>query len=98
MDEAFEWDGDWVGIADTEVQRRLGQEFQREAPAGHVLHGIGIVAVGRRLASDDVLFRLPDGQFAQVHLTWSVETAPDWPHTLIYSSFIAWKAVPPEER
>lgn len=98
MSNYFEWDGDWQPVEGEQERTQLEEELRRELPSSHVLKGVGAVALGRRWRRDDVLFRLDDGRFAQVHLTWSVETDPRWPDTQIFATFEAWKSVPLEDR
>ena len=70
----------------------LVKELQRELPPGHVLHGIPVSVIARRQDSDDVLFALNDGtgRVAAVHLTWSVESDPEWPQTSVYPGLESW--------
>ncbi|HYE47337.1 MAG TPA: hypothetical protein VEA44_16350 [Caulobacter sp.] len=98
MDSSYEWDGDWSAIESKDEQQGLEAELLRELSSDHVLHGHRITALARRWRRDDVLFRLDDGRFAQVHLTWRYESRSNWPSTEIYPTFDAWKAVPPEDR
>jgi hypothetical protein len=95
---AYPWDADWSAINDPDEARRLERELAREVAPTHVLSGRKVTAIGRRARRDDVLFRLDDGTFAQVHLTWSVERDPFWPRTERYASFAEWQAVLPEDR
>ena len=64
----------------------LATELRRELPPAHELQGRDLIAFARRLRRDDVLFRLPsgDGPVFWVHLTWAVETDPQWPWTETY--------------
>jgi hypothetical protein len=62
------------------------------------LYGVEVTAIGRRWRRDDVLFRLRDGRFAQVHLTRRPEANLDLPDTQIYPAFVDWQAVPLEDR
>ena len=62
------------------------EELHREVCDEHVLHGIELRVIARRQDMDDFLFALPDGRFANVHLTWSQETDPLWPSTEIYET------------
>ena len=98
MAEVYAWDGDWSAIENEEERTRLETELPRECCSTHVLFGKKATALGRRWKRDDVLFRLEDGGFAQVHLTWHQESNPNWPHTEIYLTFDEWKAVPPGDR
>lgn len=64
-------------------------ELQRELPKSHVLSGVPVAAVARRGDRDDVLFvtRQSPSQLALVHLTWSMETDPAFPHTTLYQTW-----------
>ena len=74
----------------------LGAELTREIGAEHVLAGRPVVALGRRIDCDDVLFWLPSGPaaLAVVHLTWTGkrECDPQWPATRLYDSLAEWIA------
>lgn len=48
------------------MQRQLEQEI---GPA-HPLHASRPVVIGRRIDCDDVVVRLNDGTYANVHLVW----------------------------
>ncbi len=93
-----DWDGDWYEITSQSERRELDQELCREVSKDHPLYGIEASAVGRRYRRDDILFRLADGRYAQVHLTRREETSPDWPSTDVHDSFDAWKSVPVSDR
>ena len=47
------------------------RELQKEVPAQHVLHGLQVIAVARRIDCDEVLFATsdPTKPLAVVHLT-----------------------------
>ena len=64
----------------------FADELHREIPAGHILYGVKVKVIGNRIDCDDFLFALPNGRFAWVHLTWKVESSPEWPATLIYET------------
>ncbi|ATY34377.1 hypothetical protein [Sphingomonas psychrotolerans] len=83
--------------SETERQE-LDEELVRELSPGHVLYGSRASAMGRRWRRDDVLFRLEDGRYAQVHLTRREETNPFWPSTDLFASFADWQSVPVEDR
>ena len=73
--------GEWWAVQGTDASE-LEQELQREAPKGHVLHGLSVQAVGVRRHLKDVVFWVPSlEQWALVHLTRQVETDPRWPST-----------------
>lgn len=64
----------------------LERELARELPAKHVLKAARVRAVARRDDCDDVAFELDDGRCCIVHLTWNVETNPNWPRCEFVSS------------
>ena len=68
------------------------QELHRELAASHPLFGLAAESVARRIDCDDVLFKLADGKYAVVHLTWSgkKENNSDYPATRIFDQ---WKDV-----
>jgi hypothetical protein len=70
------------------------RELHKEVPARHVLHGLSVIAVARRIDRDDVLFATPDPTkpLAVVHLTWAgrTESDPQWPYTTLYESWRDW--------
>ena len=69
-------------------------ELQKEISPQHVLHGLTVVAVARRIDCDDVLFATVDPAMllAVVHLTWAgrMESDRRWPHTTGYKSWEDW--------
>ena len=74
----------------TELAARLEREARAEVGDGHELWGRGLVAVARCQGCDHVLFRVDDGTWAIVHLTWSSHTEPPpWPSTIRLGSFNA---------
>jgi hypothetical protein len=73
--------GEWWAVHGTDASE-LEQELQREAPEGHILHGLRVLAVAVRRHLKDVVFWVPSlEQWALVHLTGHVETDPQWPST-----------------
>ncbi len=98
MRDDSDLDDDWRPVSSAGERDQLEAELPRELSPTHILKGLGAVPVGRRVNRDDVLFRLEDGRYAQVHLTWRHEPDPCWPSTDIYPTFEAWKAIPPEDR
>ena len=70
----------------------LEGELAREVSAGHPLHNVKAISVGRRIDVDDVLFFLPEHSqpLAVVHLTWTKESSAKWPWTVFYSSVDDW--------
>mgnify|MGYP000182760372 CR=1 FL=1 len=84
----LKWPVPWEPIARGSAEG-WAAELNREAPPGHVLHGIPCFALGAGEHPDDILFQIehPDAEFAFVHLTWSVEKNPDWPYAVLYKDF-----------
>ena len=85
------WRSPWSPVASPQFEARLAKEVGPQ----HVLSGRPVIAVGRRLDTDDVLFYLPTGpaMLAVVHLTWSTRTPePDarFPYTNLYQSVSQW--------
>ena len=73
----------------------LVDELRREVCPGHPLHGRVCQAVAQ--ATDDpneFLFATdnPKMPIAFVHLTWSVESSPAFPHTIEYRSWDEFRA------
>ena len=73
----------WLEL-DADESASLRAELLRELPASHELKGLALEAVARRSGQDDVLFRSDTGGVFCVHLTWSVESDPEWPWTESY--------------
>jgi hypothetical protein len=71
--------------ADAELRREIGPQ--------HVLYGRSFRASGVTVESDDWLFELDDGTFAQVHLTYT-PTPPEplaaFPSTRIFATLADW--------
>ena len=57
-------------------------ELRRELTVGHVLYGRTVTAVARRSSNDDVAFLVDGSRLCIVHLTWTLETRPEWPRTV----------------
>ena len=84
----LEWPEPWEPIVGERAEN-CTRELFRELPHGHVLHGVRCIAVGCGRQPDDILFQVQrsDAKFAFVHLTWSAETNPEWPFTVLFRSF-----------
>ena len=85
----------WRELRDSEPglnRKKLLSELRKEVPVGHVLHGVKANAIATRADQDDVLFELEGGEkvLAVVHMTWKVETDPQWPRTRLFSSWEEW--------
>jgi hypothetical protein len=63
-------------------------ELTRETCPGHPLHKSKVKALYRKHSRDDVLFEVSgiDYPYYCVHLTWSVETDPNWPYITRFRS------------
>ena len=89
----IEWKTPWrpldPGTEVPGVQRQLEQEITPE----HSLHGKQAIAIARRIDSDDVLVRLGDGTYANVHLVWgrsgSERNPKKYPTSFAYGSLDA---------
>ncbi|MGJ7558900.1 hypothetical protein ACSFBI_33560 [Variovorax sp. RB3P1] len=70
----------WVFLAEDEA-RRISEELTREVCSAHRLHGVAAKAVARHARRDDFLFAvgLTQPKYVVVHLTWNVESSPEWP-------------------
>jgi hypothetical protein len=70
----------------------LTKQLQKEVGEGHVLKGLKLTLIARRLDCDDALFALDDGQIAEVHLTWrnGPEIDPRFPATAIFRNMAEW--------
>ncbi len=70
----------------------LERELAAELPHNHILHGIAVRAIARRLDNDDVLFELTGHQkpLAVVHLSYRREQDPQLPWTVLFDSWEDW--------
>ena len=92
MEPELIWPEPWYSLEQEPAQvDGLGKELQAEIGPGHVLTGQSWQVIGRRDDRDDILLLLPDGEVAEVHLTWARHPEPEpWPVTGVYGSFKAW--------
>jgi hypothetical protein len=89
----IEWLEPWYPVEDQERRRGAEDQLAREACEGHALYGQKVTLIARSNGSDDVLFLLPDGRVAEVHLVWQGrQTDPRWPSTGIFPSLLVWAA------
>lgn len=93
-DSSQKWASAWYPVEDEATGSALGDQLLREVGPGHLLYGIPVRTLGRRVDNDDVVYALADGtgRVAVVHLTW-VRTVPErlpWPATRIYASLEDW--------
>jgi hypothetical protein len=75
-----------LGGFEAELKRELAMNFF------HRLRNVQATAVARSNKCDDVLFELRGHKkrLAQVHLTWSREMHPHWPHSMFFDSWEQW--------
>lgn len=68
------------------------EELRREIVENHVLSGVSLKTIARRLDRDDILFKLFElpNKYVEVHLTWTKETSKDYPRYIFYNSFEEW--------
>jgi len=83
-DQTIELPGPWYW-----TDQDLSTQLDREINLDHPLKNISVKTIARRQDRDDVLFQLPDGKYALVHLTWQQYPHPDssWPTTNIFDSW-----------
>lgn len=79
----------WTDVRGTAEASDLERELVRETPPGHVLADVAVSAVAARKLRKEVVYRLPDGRWAWVHLTWRQETGSVHPRTEIRDSWSA---------
>ncbi len=88
----IEWLRPWERLKDAD--EALIGELQNELPPQHILYGVPVIAVARRIDCDDVLFAAddPTKTLAVVHLTWmgKRERDPQWPSTTLYRAWQDW--------
>ena len=86
----------WAAFADgpdgQASATRIAERLKQDLPKGHVLSGLELKAVARRVDQDDVLFEVVGGDqpLAVVHISWRRETDPRWPWTTFYQSWDEW--------
>ena len=88
----MDWPRPFSSIED-DAKAAFEDEVRDELKVGHRLFGLPIVAIGRLVGGDDVLFQINDGsgRVAQVHVSWAgEEERPPWPSTSIFSSLAEW--------
>ena len=85
----IDWRHPWIPIDDPAPAQR---ELKREAPQGHILFGRSPITIARRVDCDDYLFLLHEDppRFAVVHLTYKIETDPNWPAAEIFNTIEDW--------
>jgi hypothetical protein len=66
------------------------QELLRELEPHHPLYKLPLRAVAITVESDDVLYRLDDERFVQVHLTYKPHEQPGWPAFRVFETITEW--------
>ena len=79
----------WQDVRGSAEGAELEAELTREVSAAHPLEHVGLQAVAVRRLRKEVIYALPDGRWAWVHLTWTKENDPRWPSTVIVPSWDA---------
>lgn len=75
--KGLDWLEPWELLGE-ERSQFMERELSGEVSGRHVLFGRSCVAIAARLDRDDVLFLVDDLRLAIVHLTWKLETRPEW--------------------
>ena len=79
----------WQDVRGSAEGAELEAELTREVSVAHPLEHVGLQAVAVRRLRKEVIYALPDGRWAWVHLTWTKENDPRWPSTVIVPSWDA---------
>ena len=80
------WRSPWRGLDDGEAAE-LQAQLEREIGFRHPLAKRDAVVVGRRIDNDDIVARLNDDTFVNVHLVWTRSAAglsKDYPSWFAY--------------
>jgi len=83
----------WVALrADSESAKFFEHEVARELAPSHSLYGRRLRTVAKNSACDDLLFRLDDGTYAEVHLTFTrtPPERPGWPRYRAFENLADW--------
>jgi len=77
----------WYLLGEKE-SRAMEAELDREVCKEHILYEKKVTAIARREDRDDFLFSAKESEHPlySVHLTWSKESDPFWPHTTSFVS------------
>jgi hypothetical protein len=86
---ASQWLDPWIPVSSGGA---LERELAMELPARHILKGISLRAIARRLDNDDVLFELTEHEkpFAVVQLIYRRQPDPQLPWTVLFDSWDDW--------
>jgi len=88
-----EWKTPWRSLDSGTEMPAIHRQLEQEIVAEHPLHGKQATAIARRIDCDDVLVRLGDGTYANVHLPWSRPGSErglgEYPSFFVYGSLDA---------
>lgn len=86
---ASQWLDPWIPVSSGGA---LERELAMELPARHILKGVSLRAIARRLDNDDVLFELTDHEkpFAVVRLIYRRQPDPQLPWAVLFDSWDDW--------
>ena len=88
-----EWKTPWRPLDPGTEMSGVQKQFEREITPEHPLHGKQAIAIARRFDCEDVLVRLGDGTYANVHLVWgrprSEHTPTKYPRFFVHGSLDA---------
>lgn len=79
----------WTDVRGTDEAAVLEAELARVVTDGHILRRVPAAAVAVRKLRKEAVFRLTDGRWAWVHLTWRADVGPRWPSTCVTDSWAA---------
>ena len=79
----------WMELYEIQEKKTLVNELLLELCENHILTNKTINAFARRYDNDEVVFKIDNGQYALVNLTWSgkKEINKDFPYTEIFNDF-----------
>lgn len=79
---------EWHIVMNMAERSEFEDEVAREVRPGHPLHGHHVHVVVFRRHKKEIVCWLPSAQeWACVHLTWTVESNPRWPSTVIVNDW-----------
>lgn len=86
---ASQWLDPWIPVSSGGA---LELELATELSPEHILQGVSLKAIARRLDNDDVLFELQgySKPLAVVHLSYRRETDSQLPWTVLFDSWEDW--------
>ena len=78
----------------SESSRTYLEELNKEVSEDHLLYGVALNVVARRIDKDEILFQFKENsnKYVQVHLTWKQdkEIDPKWPISRVFNSYDEW--------